>query len=162
MLCERLREAAAKERGRRRTGKANRRMKDTVYEKVTKYIDAQDMIAAGDFVAAGVSGGADSVCLLHMLWRLRTKRPFLLAAVHVNHGLRKEAEEDAAFVKGFVRSGRFPFFCGKQMCRVTLYSTGYPRRRPEDFFAIKPLRRRLQGFHRPLIRKKQAGAIGLR
>ncbi len=110
MLCERLREAAAKERGRRRTGKANRRMKDTVYEKVTKYIDAQDMIAAGDFVAAGVSGGADSVCLLHMLWRLRTKRPFLLAAVHVNHGLRKEAEEDAAFVKELCEKWEIPFF----------------------------------------------------
>lgn len=85
-------------------------MKDAVYEKVKKYIDAQDMVSAGDFVAAGVSGGADSVCLLHMLWRLRKKRPFLLAAVHVNHGLRKEADEDAAFVKELCEKWEIPFF----------------------------------------------------
>lgn len=85
-------------------------MRDELYEKVKKYIDAQDMIAAGDVVAAGISGGADSVCLLHILWRLRAERPFRLAVVHVNHGLREEAEEDAAFVEKLCEEWALPFF----------------------------------------------------
>ncbi len=85
-------------------------MKDEFYEKVKKYIDAQDMIAAGDLVAAGVSGGADSVCLLHILWRLREQRHFRLAAVHVNHGLREDAGEDADFVRKLCEEWEIPFF----------------------------------------------------
>ena len=85
-------------------------MKNEIYGKVKKYIDVCDMIAAGDFVAAGISGGADSVCLLHILWRLRAERPFQLAAVLVNHGLRKEAGEDAAFVRKLCMEWEIPFF----------------------------------------------------
>ena len=39
-----------------------------VYEKVKEYIDRYDMIARGDVVVAGVSGGADSVCRFGWLW----------------------------------------------------------------------------------------------
>ena len=41
-----------------------------------------------DLVAAGVSGGADSVCLLHILRRLQKEIAFRLLAVHVDHGAR--------------------------------------------------------------------------
>lgn len=52
---------------------------------------------AGMIVA--VSGGADSMALLHMLCRLRKAIPFSLLAAHVNHGLRgQEADRDAVFV----------------------------------------------------------------
>ncbi|MCM1266677.1 MAG: tRNA lysidine(34) synthetase TilS [Bacteroidales bacterium] len=85
-------------------------MSDEIYEKVKKDIDAQDMIAAGDLVVVGVSGGADSICLLDILRRLREERSFLLAAVHVNHGLREEAGEDAAFVKTLCEAWEIPFF----------------------------------------------------
>ncbi len=98
-------------------------MKDEIYRKVKKYIDAQDMIAAGDFVAAGVSGGADSVCLLHILWRLRAERPFQLAVVHVNHGLRKEAGEDAAFVQKLCAEWEIPFFLRE--ADVSGYAAGH-------------------------------------
>ena len=40
-------------------------MKDTVYDKVKNYIMKYHMIEAGDLIAVGVSGGADSVCILH-------------------------------------------------------------------------------------------------
>ena len=54
----------------------------------------------GDIVLAGVSGGADSVCLLLMLEQLQKKTDFLLEAVHVEHGIRgEESRKDAAFVK---------------------------------------------------------------
>lgn len=61
-------------------------------------MDQHEMIRRGDRVLAGVSGGADSVCLLSVLHRL-SKDCFELRAVHVHHGLRSSADEDAEFVK---------------------------------------------------------------
>jgi tRNA(Ile)-lysidine synthase len=55
-------------------------------------------------VTAGVSGGADSVCMLHMLARLRTEKRFDLTVVHIHHGIRgKEADEDMAYVENCCR-----------------------------------------------------------
>ena len=64
--------------------------------KVLDYCEQYHMIASGDVVVTGVSGGADSVCLLFMLLAIREKVPFHLAVAHVNHGLRKEAAMEAA------------------------------------------------------------------
>ncbi len=68
------------------------------------------MITQGDLVAAGVSGGADSVCLLHLLLRLRREISFRLIVVHVNHLARAEAAEDAAYVKALCGQLGVPYF----------------------------------------------------
>ncbi|NLL78381.1 MAG: tRNA lysidine(34) synthetase TilS [Clostridiales bacterium] len=57
------------------------------------------MTAPGDVVITGVSGGADSVCLLLMLKSLEPELSIQVRAVHVNHGLRQDADEDEAYVK---------------------------------------------------------------
>lgn len=58
------------------------------------------MIRKDDVVAAGISGGADSVCLLFVLCALREKLGFRVYACHVNHGLRGEAaDRDEEFVR---------------------------------------------------------------
>lgn len=49
------------------------------------------LITRKDSVLVGLSGGADSVCLLHFLRYLANEQHFALAAVHVNHGLRGAA-----------------------------------------------------------------------
>jgi len=70
---------------------------------VEALIRARGLIPPGSFVLCAVSGGADSVCLLHILYRLRERVPFSLAAAHYNHRLRgEESERDAAFVSEFV------------------------------------------------------------
>ena len=63
--------------------------------KVLNYCEQYHMIAPEDVIVAGVSGGADSVCLLFMLLAIREKIPFHLAVAHVNHGMRKEAVMEA-------------------------------------------------------------------
>ena len=67
--------------------------------KVLQYCKKEKLIENGDFVLAGVSGGADSVCMLKLLADLQKEIGFFLEAVHVEHGIRGiESENDAAFV----------------------------------------------------------------
>ncbi len=71
-----------------------------MFAKAASYIKKYDLLRAGDRVVAGVSGGADSVCLLHVLVGLREELGLSVRAVHVHHGLRgEEADRDAAFVE---------------------------------------------------------------
>ena len=66
-------------------------------KKVERFIRENKMTAPGDTLIVGVSGGADSVCLLYILWSLREKLNIKLLACHVVHGIRgEEAERDAA------------------------------------------------------------------
>ena len=71
---------------------------------VESFLEQYHMIEQSDVVVAGVSGGADSVCLLLHLLELKEKLSFTLAAVHVQHGIRgEESLQDAAFVEEFCR-----------------------------------------------------------
>lgn len=71
-----------------------------MYQKVRKYIKDQHMLERKERIIAGVSGGADSICLLFMLLELKKEFDYELIAVHVNHGLRGEsARADEAYVK---------------------------------------------------------------
>ena len=81
-------------------------MRDTV----ESYIKKNQMIQEGDGIIAAVSGGADSVCLLHVLAKLREKYSLKLEAVHVHHGLRgEEADRDAEFTRALC--GRLKVSC---------------------------------------------------
>lgn len=84
--------------------------KQRTEEKVFSFMEKYDMIQPGDKVILGVSGGADSVCLLFLLLEYRKKAPFEMLAVHVNHGIRgTAAEEDAAWVEALCRQQGLAF-----------------------------------------------------
>lgn len=69
-------------------------------QELRKRMDEFHMISPGDRVLAGVSGGADSVCLLVALLELREMMSFSLEVVHVEHGIRgEESKADAQFVE---------------------------------------------------------------
>ena len=83
---------------------------DHLLEKVRLYMEKEKMARQGSRILAGVSGGADSVCLLALLVRLREEYGWQIAAVHVNHRIREEAEEDAAYVRELCKEWNVPFF----------------------------------------------------
>ena len=62
------------------------------------------MLPAGSRVLCAVSGGADSMCLLHWLWSRREELGIEVLAAHYEHGLRgEEARRDADFVEHWCR-----------------------------------------------------------
>lgn len=81
-------------------------------QKVREYVREWNMLQGGDHVIAGISGGADSMCLALMLLTLQKETGFSLTAVHVNHGLRGDiADSDEAFVKDFCAANNIPCRC---------------------------------------------------
>ncbi len=78
--------------------------------KVEQYMSLWNMLEEGDRIVLGVSGGADSVALLLMLQTMQQKYHLKLYGVHVNHGIRKEAAEDAAYVSALCESLDVPFY----------------------------------------------------
>lgn len=68
-----------------------------------------DMLPAGGTVLCAVSGGADSMCLLHLLSIVAEAGGFSLVAVHYNHQLRgDEADRDEQFVRGWCAAHAVP------------------------------------------------------
>ncbi|QAY67430.1 tRNA lysidine(34) synthetase TilS [Paenibacillus protaetiae] len=63
----------------------------------------------GDRVVVAVSGGPDSMALLHMLSRLRAEEGIALVAAHANHGFRAESEEEAVMVRDYAAQLGVPF-----------------------------------------------------
>ncbi len=73
-----------------------------VRNKALKAIADHSMLWEARRVVVGFSGGADSVCLLHMLNSLKEELGFELVGAHVNHGIRgDEALRDADFAQSF-------------------------------------------------------------
>ena len=77
--------------------------------KVKKFMDKHHMIREQDIVVAGVSGGADSVCLFLQLLEYKKIVPFTLAVVHVNHMIREDANADEEYVKNLCAGYEIPF-----------------------------------------------------
>src|SRR3954469_12898449 len=67
------------------------------------------MFAPGELVMVMVSGGPDSMCLLHSLHLLRRLLKIRLVVVHVDHRLRPDSAKDAAYVRRQADALRVPF-----------------------------------------------------
>lgn len=84
-----------------------------MYQRVKEYMKTHRMLTGEDKVIVGVSGGADSICLLFMLLELKKEWAFEITAVHVNHGLRGEAAKaDEQYVKKI---------CGEQHTELLVF-----------------------------------------
>lgn len=88
-------------------------------QKIKEFIRKYHMIEENDKIVIGVSGGADSMCLLFVLHELRKEIPMRLLVVHVEHGIRgNEAKEDAQYVREVCRGLGIPFYETSIDCRA--------------------------------------------
>ncbi len=77
--------------------------------RVVRYIARHQLFGPGASIVVGVSGGADSLCLLHLLTELAAPMQLRLHVAHLNHGLRgAEADADAAYVAELAASWGLP------------------------------------------------------
>ena len=80
-------------------------------QKFIQYITEHDLFAPGEHLVVGVSGGADSVCLLKLLHEIRSEWRLTLSVVHINHGIRsREAKGDACYVRELAERWELPFY----------------------------------------------------
>ncbi|MBY0507130.1 MAG: tRNA lysidine(34) synthetase TilS [Bryobacteraceae bacterium] len=78
-------------------------------EKIERILTRYRMLNSGDHLGVAVSGGADSVCLLHLLRQLAPAAGVSLSVVHLNHQLRGDASDaDALFVAGLAQAYGLP------------------------------------------------------
>ena len=78
--------------------------------KVIQTIQKNHLIETGDKVIIGVSGGPDSICLLHILNEIKEILGITLYVAHVNHKIRKNANLDEQYVQEFCKKINIPFF----------------------------------------------------
>ena len=79
-------------------------------DRIRRTIARYSMLQPGDPVSVAVSGGADSVCLLHVLLELRREFSLSLSIIHIDHNLRgPESQADAQFVHNLAQQLGLPF-----------------------------------------------------
>ena len=72
-------------------------------EEVLKTIETYNLIEMNDKIVIGVSGGPDSICLLHVLYGLKEKLGIEIVVAHVNHMLRDVADLETEYVQSFCK-----------------------------------------------------------
>ncbi len=83
-------------------------MAQTLREKVKNYMSRQEMLCDNEPVVAGISGGADSVCLLDVLSKILDGKRGRILAVCVDHGLRQAAAGEAEYVRTLCEERSIP------------------------------------------------------
>ena len=90
-------------------------------DKIFSFIEKYNMINKGDTVICGLSGGADSVCLLVVLYGISRKIGFSVKALHVNHCLRgDESDRDENFCRELCKKLNISFKAVP--CNVTAFA----------------------------------------
>ena len=81
----------------------------TLEQQVLGFIKQNNLLSASEKLVVAVSGGADSVCLLHILASLQKRLKLKLHLAHLNHQLRDaESEADADYVSDLARKLDIP------------------------------------------------------
>jgi len=93
--------------------------------RVLRTIQAHAMVAHGGRVLVALSGGADSVSLVHLLRQLEDSGHVVIAGLaHFNHTLRAAADEDQSFCRELAGALRLPFEAGRGDIRALAGAEG--------------------------------------
>ena len=85
-------------------------------KKVCEYIKLNNLLEQNDNIILGVSGGADSVCLLYIMNTLKEEYALNITAVHINHMIRETAGRDEDFTRNLCEKLGIRFVSHKTDC----------------------------------------------
>lgn len=100
-------------------------MNEPLVSQVRQTIAEHRLLPAGSRVMAAVSGGPDSVALLHALLKIRAALRLSLRIVHLDHGLRPDSAEDAGFVRALGARWRVPTTIERREVSATCAREGW-------------------------------------
>lgn len=83
-------------------------------EKVLETIKKYNLIENGDKIVVGVSGGPDSMCLLHILYKLKEKLGIQIYVAHINHMIREVADTETQYVQEYCKNLNIECFIRKE------------------------------------------------
>ena len=125
-----------------------------LFNQVRRTIDRYHLLEKGDRLVVGVSGGVDSMVLLHLLNAYREAFHLSLIVAHINHGLRpEESEKEAELVQEESERLGLPFEYGQFNVKEFQKLTGFS---PQD--AARRIRFQ---FFQDLLEKHHAKKIAL-
>ncbi len=125
----------------------------TLSQKAQNLIKKESLIAPGSTIIVGLSGGPDSVALLHILKELKPELNLNLIAAHLDHGWRPESAKDAQFCSQLCKRWGVCFITQK----LSKFSSGVKFNGSREEFARK-IRRQ---FFEDLMHEHGASAIAL-
>ena len=96
---------------------------DALEQTVKQVIQRLNLLRQGERVVVAVSGGPDSLALLHILHTLRTHWDLTLIVAHLDHALRPTSREDAAFVGRI--AAQLGLFCVRERQDVRAYAKAH-------------------------------------
>ena len=76
---------------------------------VFDFLNNRIKLNRSDTIVIGVSGGPDSMCLLHILMELNKKIGFRIVIAHINHKKRIESDEEEQFLKLYAKDNNLIF-----------------------------------------------------
>ncbi|KKP35631.1 MAG: tRNA(Ile)-lysidine synthase [candidate division TM6 bacterium GW2011_GWF2_32_72] len=80
-----------------------------MFNSINKFVEKNKLIQDGDKLVLGLSGGPDSIFLLHYLLELQKKIKFDFVACHLDHEWRKESQQDLLFCQGIAEQNGIQF-----------------------------------------------------
>lgn len=84
-------------------------------EKLCNYIEKERLLNGGETVILAVSGGADSLCLLNLFFKIKDDYELKLVVCHLDHSLRgEESLRDSNFTREIARKYNLPFELAKK------------------------------------------------
>ena len=71
-------------------------------DEILDFIKEHKLVKRGDVVGVGVSGGVDSMCLLHYLNSVKEQLDIEVVGIHINHGIREESFDEAIIDPSYI------------------------------------------------------------
>ncbi len=122
-----------------------------MFKRFCETLSSEQLIDSGDCIVIALSGGADSVALLHLFIRIRELYNITLRAIHVHHGIRgAEADSDADFTKEL---------CHNYGVEINIDSVDVPAYKSKQGLSTEEAARQLRydAFDRQIAELKKAG-----